>query len=166
MTDENMTIRRAVPTDLEGILELQAANQRDLGGRLSASLPSSTILEMIRSMPVIVAVSGSDLLGFLMMSKQEMNQDIPIIRAMLTAFPIDKDTLVYGPICIRSELRGQGLAHGLFNELGRIKPQLKCVCFIRRDNPSSIRAHLKIGMQEVGGFIFNQTDHVIFSYTV
>jgi hypothetical protein len=44
-------IDRATETDLDGIMELQAANQPERGGTLSASLPRSRIAEMMRAMP-------------------------------------------------------------------------------------------------------------------
>ena len=165
MENETTIIRRAVDADLDGILSLQAANQHSVGGQLSAGIPPTVLAEMIQSMPVIVAVVDERVVGFLIISTAAMNQELPIVGAMLKAYPISDGAFVAGPICVSTDMRGRGLAHELFKELGRIRPGLRCVNFIRRDNLSSIRAHMKIGWQEVGDFVFNQADHAIFTYT-
>jgi hypothetical protein len=43
-------------------------------------------------------------------------------------------------------------------------PGREGILFIRRDNPASLRAHAKMGMQEVAGFVFNANDYVVLSY--
>jgi predicted GNAT superfamily acetyltransferase len=157
-------IRRAAETDLDGIMELQAANQPERGGTLSASLPRSRIAEMMHTMPLIVARCSGRIAAFLMTSTREMNADVPIIRAMLTAYPGATDAYVYGPICVSAEDRGKGLAQAMFAELQRVLPGREGILFIRRDNRASLRAHAKMGMHEVASFVFNGNDHVVLSY--
>lgn len=55
MTEPMETVDKATEADLDGILELQAANQIERGGMLSAELSRLRIAEMMRSMPLIVA---------------------------------------------------------------------------------------------------------------
>jgi len=165
MANETPIIRRSVDADLVGILALQTANQQSVGGHLSAGIPSTVLAKMIESMPVIVAVVDERVVGFLIISTVAMNAGIPIVEEMLKAYPISGETYVAGPICVSADMRGKGVAHELFKELSRVRPGLQCVNFIRRDNLPSIRAHLKIGWKEVGEFVFNQADHVIFTYT-
>jgi predicted GNAT superfamily acetyltransferase len=157
-------IIRATEIDLDGILELQAANQPERGGALSASLPRSRIATMMRAMPLIVARRGGRIAGFLMTSTREMNADVPIIRAMLAAYPGAPDAYVYGPICVSAEERGKGLAQAMLAELQRLVPGREGILFIRRDNSVSLRAHAKMGMHEVAGFAFNGNDYVALSY--
>jgi predicted GNAT superfamily acetyltransferase len=159
-----VNIGRATEIDLDGIMDLQAANQPERGGALSASLPRSRIAHMMRTMPLIVARSSSRITGFLMSSTREMNADVPVIRAMLAAYPGVADAYVYGPICVSAEERGKGLAQAMFAELQRLLPGREGILFIRRDNPASLRAHAKMGMHEVAGFVFNGNDYVILSY--
>lgn len=159
-----MDICRATEIDLDGIMELQTANQPERGGTLSASLPRSRVAEMMRAMPLIVARCSGRIAGFLMTSTREMNADIPIIRAMLAAYPGADDAYVYGPICVIAEQRGKGLAQAMFAEVQRLLPGREGILFIRRDNPASLRAHAKMGMQEVAGFVFNGYDYVALSY--
>jgi predicted GNAT superfamily acetyltransferase len=157
-------IGRATEADLDGIMELQAANQPEHGGMLSASLSRSRVAEMARERPLIVARRGGAVVAFLMNSTREMNDDVPIIRAMLEAYPGTADAYVYGPICVKEEERGTGLAQAMFAELRRLEAGREGILFIRRDNPASWRAHTKMGMREVTGFVFGGTDYVVLAY--
>jgi predicted GNAT superfamily acetyltransferase len=157
-------ITRATEIDLDGIMELQTANQPERGGTLSASLPRSRIATMMRAMPLIVARDRGSIIAFLMTSTREMNADVPIISAMLAAYPGATDAYVYGPICVGAEERGKGLARAMFAELQRLLPGREGILFIRRDNPASLRAHAKMGMREVAGFLFSGNDYVVLSY--
>jgi predicted GNAT superfamily acetyltransferase len=161
---ETLEIGQATEDDLEGILELQAANQAGKGGRLSVSLPRSHIAAMMNGMPLIVARRRGRVIGFLMTSTRAMNADIPVIRAMLAAHPYQDDAYVYGPICVDVDERGQGIAQAMFTELRRLQPGREGVLFIRRDNSASLRAHAKMEMREVASFAFRGMDHAVFSY--
>jgi len=157
-------ISRASEIDLDGIMELQAANQAERGGSLSASLPRSRIAEMMNDMPLIVARRGGRVTGFLMTSSRAMNADVPIIGAMLAAYSGAADAYVYGPICVSAEERGQGVAQAMFAELRRLLPGREGVLFIRRDNTASLRAHAKMGIREVATFVLNGNDFAALSY--
>jgi len=160
----HVKIGRATEVDLDGIMELQMANQPERGGTLSASLPRSRIATMMRAMPLIVARGNGRITGFLMTSTREMNADGPIIQAMLAAYPGATDSYVYGPVCVSAEERGKGLAQAMFVELQRLLPWREGILFIRRDNPASLRAHAKMGMHEVASFVFKSSDYVVLSY--
>jgi L-amino acid N-acyltransferase YncA len=164
VTDLEVKVERAAESDVDGILELQAANQTSNGGSLSASLPDLRIVTMIRRMPLIVARRNGRIIGFLMTSTRAMNTDIPIIRAMLDAYPGTGDAYVYGPICVDGEERGKQLAQAMFAELRRLLPEREGILFIRRDNTASLAAHHKMGMREVASFEFSEADHAVFSY--
>lgn len=164
MTKSEAKIGRASEADLEAIVELQAANQPDLGGTLSACLPRSRIAEMMRGMPLIVARRGDRITGFLMTSTRAMNADVAIISAMLTAYPGTADAYVYGPICVSVEERGMGLAQTMFSELRRLVPTREGILFIQRTNSASLRAHAKMGMREVAGFVFDGNEFAVLSY--
>ena len=154
----------ATEQDVDGILELQAVNQPERGGLLSAELPRSRVTEMMHAMPLIVARRNGRIVAFLMNSPREMNDDVPVIRAMLDAYPGTPDAYVYGPICVSEEERGKGLAQAMLAELRRREPGREGVLFIRRDNPASLRAHAKMGMREVADFVFQGRDYVVLSY--
>ena len=151
-------------SDLEGIVALQAANQPERGGKLSACLTPARIAEMMSEMPLIVARRDGRVAGYLMTSTREMNADVPVIKAMLAAYPGTADAYVYGPICVEAEARGKGLAQAMFSELRRLVPAREGILFIRRDNPASLRAHEKMGMREVAGFVFGGSEFVVLSW--
>lgn len=165
MTDHPLSVSRATEGDLEGILSLQAANQVDQGGALSASLPRARVEAMMRDMPLIVARRDGRVTGFLMTTTREMNTDLPIVQAMFAAYSGTVDAYVYGPICVSAEERGQGLAQRMFEELKTLLPDREGVLFIRNDNAPSLKAHLRMGMKEVGGFAFGGAEIAIFAYT-
>lgn len=164
MTKSKTNIGRASEADLDGIVGLQAENQPERGGTLSASLPRSRIAEMMREMPLIVARRGEHISGFLMTSTRAMNADVPVITAMLAAYSGTLDAYVYGPVCVEAEERGKGLAQTMFSELRRLAPVREGILFIRRDNSASMRAHAKMGMREVAGFVFGGNELAVLSY--
>lgn len=164
MAIPGVNIGRATEADLDGIMELQAANQPERGGMLSANLSRSRVAEMMVGRPLIVARRRGRVVAFLMNSTREMNDDVPIIRAMLGAYPGTADAYVYGPICVKEEERGNGLAQAMFTELRRLELGREGILFIRRDNPASLRAHTRMGMREVAGFGFGGIDYAVLSY--
>lgn len=164
MSKYETVIGKADEADLDGILELQAANQMARGGSLSASLPRSRVVAMMLEMPLIVARRDGRISGFLMTTSRAMNADLPIVQAMFSAYHGSPDAYVYGPICVGEDERGKGLAQRMFAELRRLEPGREGILFIRKDNEPSLRAHLKMGMKEVATFQFNGFDHAVFSY--
>ena len=164
MAIPGLDVGRGTEADLDGIMELQAANQLERGGMLSAALSRSQVTEMVRARPLIVARRSGRIVAFLMNGTREMNEDVAIIRAMLDAYPGGAGAYVYGPVCVSEEERGKGLAQAMFTELRRLQPGREGILFIRRDNSASLRAHTKMGMREVAGFVFGGIDHVVLSY--
>lgn len=164
MTNHEASVSRANEADLDGILELQAANQTERGGSLAASLPRSRVAAMMQEMPIIVARRAERITGFLMTTTREMNADLPIVQAMFTAYNGTPNAYVYGPICVGEEERGKGLAQTMFADLRRLEPGREGILFIRKDNEPSLRAHRKMGMKEVAFFIFNGFEYAVFSY--
>lgn len=164
MNDSEVEIDRATEADLDGIMDLQAENQPELGGMLSASFSRVRITKMMNEMPLIVARRSGRIIAFLMSSTRNTNKDVPIIQAMLKAYPGTADAYVYGPICVGSEDRGKGLAQSMHRELRRLEPGREGILFIRRHNQASLRAHEKMGMREVASFVFNGNEYAVFSY--
>jgi predicted GNAT superfamily acetyltransferase len=164
LTDKEVEVGRATDTDIAGILELQAANQAETGGGLSASLPGLRIVAMMSTMPLVVARRKGRVIGFLMTGTRAIHADVPIIRAMLDAYPGTDTAYIYGPVCVDMKERGRGLAQSMFEELRRLLPGREGILFIRRDNTASFAAHEKMGMREVASLEFNGADYAVFSY--
>lgn len=167
MTDTQGTSTRvgvATEADIDGIVALQAANQMARGGMLSAELPRSRITEMMQAMPLIVALNRNDITGFLMTTTRAMNADIPIVKAMFEAYEGTGDAYVYGPICVGASERGKGLAQSLFAQLRLQQPGREGILFIREDNEASLKAHMRMGINQVAEFQFNGFVYRVFSY--
>ena len=93
----NTEIALARESDLNGILELQAVNQISNGGKLSASFSRLQLNLIMKDMPLLVARRENKVVGFLICSTRETSGDIPIIMAMLDAYPAHaRDAYVYG----------------------------------------------------------------------
>lgn len=164
MTESPADISVATDADLNGILELQFANQIARGGMLSAELPRARIMAMMRDMPLIVAKRDARVVGFLMTSTRTMNAELPVVRSMFAAYPGGSDAYVYGPVCVDASERGKGLAEAMFSALRRLAPGREGVLFIRSDNAASLRAHRRMGMNEVATFGLEGIDFSVFAY--
>jgi predicted GNAT superfamily acetyltransferase len=69
----------------------------------------------------------------------------------------EENTFIYGPVCIGKSARGSGILNGLYQALKEIASMRYsfCILFISDKNPRSINAHLKLGMNRLGVFEFN-----------
>src|SRR5574337_1411408 len=79
------------------------------------------------------------------------------VRALIYMAPL------YGPACIAATERGRGLLSKLYNALKERHPGREAILFIRRDNGASLRAHKRLGMREVAGFVLDGEEFAVFS---
>src|SRR5438046_3178622 len=117
MTIAGVSIRRATVADVPGILDLQARNLPDRGGVLSVGFPQAWFEAAIAAMPVIVAERDGKVLGYLVSAPFAALAEVPIVQAMLRAYPAAPGGYLYGPICVAEAERGQGIAPAMFAEL-------------------------------------------------
>ena len=61
--------------------------------------------------------------------------------------------------------RGHGLAIALFAKLRERLPERECVAFVRRDNATSLQAHLKMGMKDVASFEHGGVAHAVLAFS-
>ena len=80
-------------------------------------------------------------------------------------FPRAARLLPYGPICVAKSERGKGLARALFEELRSRLPGRPAMLFVRADNPSSLQAHRKMGMRELGTFDNEGVRYMALTYS-
>jgi predicted GNAT family acetyltransferase len=93
------------------------------------------------------------------------NAHIPIIQAMLSAYPAPSECYLYGPVCVAESERGLGLALALFEVLQKHMAGRPAMTFVRTDNAPSRRAHQKMGMRELGIFLSEDVPYVALAYT-
>ena len=165
MTEPSIEIGLATAGDIDEILALQAENQPDQGGTLSAALPRERIAGLVAGpMPVVVARRAGRVVGYVIAAEPSDVRHIPIIAAMLETYRGDGGAYVYGPICVAATERGQGLAQRLFHALESRLPGREGILFIREDNAASLRAHEKMGMHRVGTFEFAGAAIAVLAY--
>jgi ribosomal protein S18 acetylase RimI-like enzyme len=157
-------IALAARGDIAGMLDLQELNLRERGGTLTVRFSRAEFEAALSDSPVIVARKGGALVGYLISSSKAGQAHVPIIQAMLAAYPGGPDSYLYGPVCVAESARGRGLAAAMLAELRRHLPGREGITFIRRDNAASLRAHTKIGMREVAEFCYGDAAVVVVAY--
>ena len=163
MTDGKQGIALATPDDVGGILDLQECNLSENGGSLSVPFSRDWFEAAADDGQVIVARSNGRVAGYLVFCS-EAQAHVPIVQAMLKAYPGGPGAYNYGPVCVAESERGRGLAAAMFAELRVRLPHREAIAFIRRDNAASRSAHRKMGMQEVAEFTHEEVEFVVVSY--
>jgi hypothetical protein len=154
----------ATSDDIPGILTLQDPNVIDRDGGLSVRQTADWFKRTMLEMPIIVARLEDRVVGYVLATSLAAKAHVPIVQAMLRAFPAPPDCYLYGPVCVADTERGKGLAGAMFEELKARLPGLPAMTFIRADNAPSLQAHRKMGMRELGPFTCEGVPHVAFGY--
>jgi L-amino acid N-acyltransferase YncA len=180
-----ITVRRATPADLDGILEILrrnhvenlSAEERD-EGFLSAQFSREQLTEMINDIGIVVACDRDGVVGFLCATRPEFDHGAPIIKKMLdTCSQAEYDgqrlrdyrPFIYGPVCIEQSHRGQGLLSDLFEKLTRlVADQFEIgIAFVAHQNPHSLAAHTDgLGMTAVRNFEWNDDEYALLAFPV
>jgi L-amino acid N-acyltransferase YncA len=145
-------IGRAFPEDIAGVLELQEQNLMANGAGLSVSFSREWFTAAIAQMRVVVARKEARIIGYALSSPVSAQSHLPIIQAMLRAYPLPKGAYLYGPICVAASARGCGLAGRLFTALTGQLPGRRAITFIHGANKASLKAHAKMRMRQVAEF--------------
>ncbi len=88
-----------------------------------------------------------------------------IVDAMFASYGGGRDVCIYGPICVSSTQRGQGLARLMYKELLHQGPNREGILFIKSGDEASLRAHEKMGINNVSSFVFNTANFEEFAYS-
>lgn len=175
MDTNKLLFRRASEEDLVGVYELLAQNfagnlteTQKNDGFLSIYFNADQLKEMADNGVMVVALYRSRVVGFLSTQTCRYNLAIPIARVMIETLSqsVEQDrTLVCGPVCIDSSLRGQGILEQMYALLVReiAGTYTTGITFISDSNPRSITAHRdKLGMTPAGQFEHDGTTFKIF----
>ena len=185
MTASGFLFRRARSEDYPAILRLQSANyignlsDEERGeGFLSAQFTPAQVSQMAEDLGTMVAVVGSDVVGFLCAFRNEFEHGSPVLATMFERYDgvrFEGKTLasyrsyVYGPVCIDREYRRRGLLRGLYQaQKEDLAGQFEIgVAFVSRSNTHSLQAHLAgLGMAEVADFEVNGNPYVILAFSL
>ena len=149
--------------DIPGILALQEPNLPDSGGSLSVRLTEDWFKQAVAAKSVVVGRRNDKVVGYSLGTSLAAKAHVPIIQAMMRAFP-PPHCYLYGPVCVAETERGKGLANALFIELITHMNGRPAMLFIRADNAPSLQAHRKMGMQELGTFTNGDVLYVALTY--
>ncbi|SED03362.1 Acetyltransferase (GNAT) domain-containing protein [Streptomyces misionensis] len=168
-----MDYRRAVAADAPAMAELFAAHhhdalterERETQGFVQGGLDADALRSMAEDGSLLVADDGGRLAGLLgLASPENLPSPPPPIRALLAAQdslewqgrPLRSTPfLLYGPVVVATDYRGQGVARGLFDTAlqaasGRADVM---VAFIELANRTSWKVHVDgFGMTPLGEF--------------
>ena len=147
-----ITTRPANLDDVERISALLTANAADRGGSLYGDWSVAVVEDRIAAGDlIIVAMDQTHLLGVLFTS-EKARASAPPVLAMLAAWPGTVDAYVYGPVCIDQAVRGKGVLEALHADLVTRRPGREAILFIKANNPRSLHAHARLGMEQVASF--------------
>jgi ribosomal protein S18 acetylase RimI-like enzyme len=158
-----IVIRTATRADAKDVSTLLLANSADQDGQLYGDWSIVVVMKWITSGAlVLIATEGPIILGVLFTSEKDQAATPPVI-AMLKAWPGEPNAYVYGPICISQIARGRGVLEALYRELVARLPGREGILFIKRSNTRSLRAHVRLKMEEVSTFMFSGEEFVVLS---
>lgn len=155
----------AQAADIAPVTALLQANSPSRGGSLTGEFSQDKVAAMANgTSPVMVArrLAGGPVVGVLF-SAAAAAARAPVVQAMLAAYAGRAGAYVYGPVCIAASERGRGLLALLYGALRQQQAGAEAVLFIRRDNIGSLRAHERLGMREVAGFVFDGAEFAVYS---
>lgn len=146
--------------DVEGILRVQEENQPESGGSLSARFSREWFAQAISCQSIIVARSAECVAGYVAFTSRDAQAHVPIIQAMLSAYP-NPGAYLHGPICVGRDFRRRGIAAAMFDAQRIHMNQSAVMAFIREDNQGSRTAHRGMGLCEVAAFEYSAVRYVI-----
>jgi hypothetical protein len=86
-TRDMPSVELSTAASSDNILALQEENQPEQGGLLSARLPYARFETALNDLPIIVARRSEWVVGYLVSASCEVTQNVPVIAAMLRAYP-------------------------------------------------------------------------------
>jgi GNAT superfamily N-acetyltransferase len=150
--------------DIPGILALQETNLVERGGGLSVRQTADWFRHAMAETSVVVGRRERSIVGYVVGTSLASNAHVMIIQTMLRTFPPPPNCYLYGPVCVAETERGKGLAGALFAALRACMASRPAMTFVRSDNIASLRAHRKMGMRELGPFMYDNVGYTALSY--
>ena len=164
-----ITIKRVTThSELEGIKKLQQENLRkNLSDQESASQGFVTaeytlafLEKMHKESPSIIAKAGDQVVGYALVSVKSMRREHDLLADLFNSidqikyhdqFLKEAHYVVVGQLCIAKDYRGLGLVpriyrcfkESLYSEFDY------CITDVAKDNPRSLKVHLKSGFQVI-----------------
>jgi len=154
--------------ELAGIQQLQRENLfknllpgvAEKEGFVTAEYSFEFLKNLHGDCPSIVAVDGDKIAGNALVALTSIRNFHDLLSDLFNAidkvkykgeFLKDKSYVVVGQLCVARDYRGQGLANRLYQFFrSQLSGQFDyCLTDVARDNPGSLKVHLKSGFQVV-----------------
>ncbi len=158
-------------SELEQILQLQAANLRDCvtpeqaaqEGFVTVAHTLDVLEKMHALAPSVIAKDGDRVAGYALVMPVEARAFVPILEPMFQLFealswrgrPLHEHAYyVMGQICVAGEYRGQGVFDALYREhRASYASRFDCtVTEVATRNTRSMRAHARVGFETLKTF--------------
>jgi RimJ/RimL family protein N-acetyltransferase len=157
---DSLAVGLATLEDIGGILAVQEENQPEHGGSLSARFSPDWFEQAIAGGNIIVARCDGRVAGYVAFTPREAQAHVPIIQAMLRAYP-GPGAYLHGPICVGKDFRRRGVATAMFGAQRAHMQHRDVVAFIREDNHASRQAHRGMGLREAATFEHGDVRYVV-----
>ena len=171
--------RQGTEEDIAGVLLLQSRNlsanltaQEKEQGFVTTPFTEEQIRQIITEEEgLFVAESSDQIVGYILAGSWDYFSQWGIFNYMVDRFPqlrfkdqqvTKESTFQYGPVCLDSNHRGQGLFNQLFEEmrLAFVKRYPVSITFVNQVNAISTAAHTrKIGWHIIDEFEFNNNQY-------
>jgi L-amino acid N-acyltransferase YncA len=164
-----ITIKRVTGhKELEGIKKLQQENlkinltDQEAGtqGFVTAEYTMEFLEKMHGESPSIVAKADDQVIGFALVSVKAIRHDHELLGDLFKTIdklqynnrPLkDSKYVVVGQLCVSKNYRGIGLVQQMYQHFKNcLSPEFDyCITDVARDNPRSLKAHLKSGFRVI-----------------
>jgi hypothetical protein len=154
--------------DLKGILELQDENHLQTissidDGFVTVRHDMNVLRKMNGYAPHVIAKSGGKVVAYALAMTPQTKEDVPVLVPMFDQFDVLSykgkllslwNYLVVGQVCVGKDYRGLGIFDKLY-QFYKSTYQNKfdfAITEIATNNPRSIRAHQRVGFEEIHSF--------------
>ena len=163
--------------ELLGILALHGANlgrnlaaaERAREGFVTAEYTLEFLEQLHRAAPAVIGKDGETVVGYALVALPAAGRGHPLLADLCAV--IDRSTyrgvplatlnyVLCGQLCVAKSHRGSGLVAALYQQF-RADMAPACDCLLTdivRDNPRSLRAHLKAGFDVLGELSYGGRD--------
>ncbi|HGN1705857.1 TPA: N-acetyltransferase [Providencia rettgeri] len=158
----NIQYRLMTQADCLDVAQLLQANAQSQQGGLLGEYHLSKVSAMFtNSTSTMIAHDENKIAGIVFSFDCQSASLPPIAHFIIEQHQaIIENNWFYGPVCIDTNYRGKNILKGLYNSICACHTG-KPIAFINADNTRSLIAHLKIGMNTVAEFEFQNTPYFL-----
>ncbi len=177
-----MISRAANQSDIPGIRALQerylhrslSAEERK-SGFVTTPFTEEQIADRVENDGLFITEDKDQIIAYVFAGKWDFFERWPIFPYMTSRFPdlnyknfeiSTSATFQYGPVCVDKKYRGKGVFNETFEtmRLEWLREFPLSITFINAINSVSVRAHTKLGWEEIDQFQFNGNKYLSLAF--